>query len=520
MRFCRILLVVSALIMFTSQSFADNRVVLEKLKNIATVVFKSDGDRLDPDFRLSFGDTVTLDLSGKIEASHKLVIGRDGKIIIPLIGRVSVADMNIGEAREAVKKEIDKKYGNVESDLNIVDVRNIQIEVMGYVKAPGLYKVSPFCRIAEAVVKSGGPNNDGSLIGIRLIRDGKEVVTFNAYDFINKGDNSKNAQLKHGDVIFMPVIKNTMRMTGDVAYPGIYELEKGSKLSESISTAGGALPTKVKRKVYVLRINSNTQIAEAIKEIAFESNDGIDEKDDLILENKDVIYVTNIFDCTAYDQERWKMVRITGEVNIPGEYVVKENETLGALLKRTGGFKNTAFVQGAVFTRATVKGAQKSILDKLIKTQKIAILEEDARLAGAIITPQEKELRQRSIEYKRKALDLVAANEPEGRIIIDVEDIAKGKSDLTLNANDTLYIPPLPDWVVVTGSVYYPQAVKFIEDRALEYYLSSVGGPNKFSDKDDIYIIKANGQCKSKGTGYGMISRGDIIVVPEKQGEN
>ena len=125
-------------------------------------------------------------------------------------------------------------------------------------------------------------------------------------------------------------------------------------------------------------------------------------------------------------------------------------------------------------------------------------------------------MRQRALEYRRKALNILASRKLDGRIIIDIEDVINGKTDMTLEEGDTINIPTIPDWVLVTGAVYNPQAIFFKEDKSLEYYLNMVGGGNKYADKEEMYVIKANGQVESKAVGYGQIERGDIVVIPEK----
>lgn len=492
------------------------RIGLDEIRKIATFEFEPGSYRIDPDFRLGYGDTVIVNLWGKIEATHELTIDRDGKIVIPLLGRVNIMGLTLDEARSTVKKELDKKYTNVELDLNIANVQDIRIAVLGNVENPGPYTVSPLCRVVEAVAKAGGQNAEGSLSDIRLIRDGRQVVSFNVYEFIFKADQSKNIRLKHNDTIYVPQSKKLVAIRGDIVYPGIYEAGDSLTLTKVIDTAGGMAPTMLKRKVSVLRINPETKLTETFKETIFEPSKGIEPEDNIMVENEDIIIVTTTFDYTPYPEDLYRVVSISGEVRIPGDYLIKEDETLSSLLKRAGGFKDGAFVQGAVFIRDSIKKKQKAILDELLATQERAILKEEVRLAEAILTQEEKEIRQRALEYRREALNLMASRIPEGRVVIDVENIINGKSDIALEKGDSIYVPPIPDWVLVAGAVYNPESLAFEEGKNLEYYLNAVGGPNRLADKDDIYVIKANGRTESKSTGYGKISRGDIIVVPEK----
>ncbi|MCK5393906.1 MAG: capsule biosynthesis GfcC family protein, partial [Candidatus Omnitrophica bacterium] len=144
------------------------------------------------------------------------------------------------------------------------------------------------------------------------------------------------------------------------------------------------------------------------------------------------------------------------------------------------------------------------------------LLEEEAFLANTILSKEEKEIRQKSLESRRKALNILASRKLDGRIIIDIEDVINGKIDMNLEEGDTISIPTIPDWVLVTGAVYNPQAIFYKEGKSLDYYLNMVGGANQFADKEELYIMKANGQVESKTVGYGQIERGDIIVLPQK----
>ena len=522
-RFSMFLFVFSclALTVFANQPFYElnselRRIGLDELLGMEETEFESGNYRLDPDFTLGYGDTIVVNFWGKVEAVHKLTINRNGNVLIPLLGQISLIGLTIGEAREVVKQELDKKYINVEFELSLADVQNIRITVLGNVNKPGPYSVSPFCRLAEAVAKSGGPNDNGSLIDIRVIRDNEETVSFDIYEFILKGDESKNIRLRQGDKIYIPQVNELVALKGEVRYPGIYEVKTGALLSEFLDVAGGMLSTDIQRKIYVLRNNSENQSSEIFREIVFDLLEGIKKEDNIILKHGDSVNVAAAFGFSPYMKNFFRSVSVTGEVEKTGKYLVKEGELLSSLLKRAGGIKNTAFLVGAEFTRKAIKQKQKSILDVLVRVQERLMLKEELRLVEAILTKEEREIGQRALQYRKKAVSLMASKIFSGRIIINLEDIINGKSDINLEKDDSLHVPSIPDWVLIVGDVYNSQAVSYKKGEPWEYYLNIVGGVNKYADKEDIYIIKANGQVKSKSTGYSPVERGDIIVVPEK----
>ena len=492
------------------------KVGLKDLQDFKSADFESGNYRLDSDFRLGYGDSVTISLWGKLEGSYNLTIGRDGDVIIPLIDRVKLFGLTMDQAYNAVMSAIDRKYSNVNFSVNLADVQDIRIDILGYAQKPGTYAISPFCRVVEALAKSGGPNNNGSLCDVQVVRDGSLVANFNLYGFLRENDQSQNIRLKHGDTIFIPQIKSTVAIKGDIGYPGIYEVEDNAKLSSLLAYSGGMLPTMFERKLLVLRVNPETKIRGVFKEAIFKQVEALDKKDDVILEDGDMVVVTTKLDYTPKPKLLYKTIYVNGKFVISGEYLTAEKDTLFSVIEKAGGLEKDAFIKGAVYTKKVVKHEQESIFNKLVRAQERALLDEEAYIANTALTYEERSLKRRAIESRKKALDLMKSYIPEGRIIINLEDILKGKADITLSDGDTIYVPPVPDWVLISGAVINSQSVFFKEGKDMDYYISITGGLANFVDKESTYVIKADGSAESKSTGIGAISRGDIIVVPEK----
>jgi len=478
--------------------------------------FESGNYRLDPDFRLGYGDTLRIDLEGRMTAEYEVKIDRKGNVVVPNLGKIGVMGLTLQEAEQAVEKTVNEHYANVEVDVTLADVRDIRVYVMGNVENPGTYAVSPFTRVMGALIAAGGPNEQGSLINIKVIRDGEEAAVFNAYDFFRYSDHSQNIRLKHGDIVQVCEAEGFFTVKGDVRYPGIYEMAGGARLSGLIKLAGGMIPTKFKRRVLLLRMNAGTQQKEVIEEFDIGSDEALSGEQDKTLEYDDTVIITTAFNYNPAPLNLYKNISLKGELVIPGDYLAKKEDTLASLLKKSAGVKSTAFVEGAVFIRESLKKKQKGFLEKRIQAQQEALLKQEARLAEMILTPEEREMRQIALQRRRDALNLLEARMPEGRMIIDLKAILSGDEDLLLQDGDSLFVPQIPDSVLVAGAVYNPQAVFYRKGKGLDYYLNAVGGANKEADREDIYVIKADGRVKSSGTGYGEIGRGDVIVVPEK----
>jgi len=492
------------------------RVWLDKIGSQGLMPISADSYRLPPDFELGYGDTVVVNLWGKLEASFEIMIDKDGYLVIPPVGRVYILGLTLDEARRAVGEAINEKFTNVEFSLDVTNVKDILIEVLGNVENPGVYGISPGNRITEALAKAGGPNAYGSLSNIKLTRDGKEICVFNLYDYVIGGQVGKNMSLKQGDIVFVPLLKSVYAIKGDIRYPGIYDQSgDAASLSRAVELAGGMLPTTLTRKISVVRIDPETQQTEIVKEIVLSSPKAIAPKEDFSLENFDTVIIGTDFNYSPEIKELFRYVSVSGEVERPGQYVLSDGEKLSVILK-SARLTPKAFIKGAVFIRPSLKDQESAIRDELIRAQERAILREEVRLAGMLLSDKDRQLRQMAINNRREALDLIAARMPEGRIIIDFDHVLKGELDIALKGGDEIFIPALPESVMVTGAVYRPQSVGFVPDKTMDYYLRFTGGMTDDADPKGVHVIKVDGRAESGSTGFGKILRGDIIIVPQK----
>jgi protein involved in polysaccharide export with SLBB domain len=107
--------------------------------------------------------------------------------------------------------------------------------------------------------------------------------------------------------------------------------------------------------------------------------------------------------------------------------------------------------------------------------------------------------------------------------------------DIEVMNGDSIIVPPNPQSVAVFGQVYNPIAITYTPNKTVGYYLSQVGGPKKDANKDEIFVVRADGTVISaEQSGWGLrwdsdatrwsaggfnstiLYPGDAILVPEK----
>ncbi len=216
-----------------------------------------EGVPVTADYVLGPGDEVVVKIWGQLDADLHLQVGRDGAIYIPKVGSVNVAGIRFQDLKGYLKEAVGRYFRNFDLAVNMGQLRSIQVYVVGQARRPGSYTVSSLSTLVTALFASGGPSSSGSMRHIQLKRGGKVVTELDLYDFLLKGDKSKDMPLLPGDVIYIPPAGPVAAVAGSVKNPAVYELKDDSDLANLIEMAGGLTTTAAAQKVQVDRIDSH-----------------------------------------------------------------------------------------------------------------------------------------------------------------------------------------------------------------------------------------------------------------------
>ncbi|MCF1428905.1 MAG: SLBB domain-containing protein [Shewanella sp.] len=202
------------------------------------------------------GDNIKVQLYGKENEEVTLMVNRDGTIQFPDLGPISVAGLTFSELRQSLAKQIKTQMIGVESNITMGELRSIRIFVAGDAYKPGSYTVSSLSTVTQALFVAGGLNDIGSLRHIQVKRNGKLVGSFDLYDLLMRGDASGDIRLQSGDVVFIPSVKDQIRVTGEVHRPAIYELTKGDTFGDVLTMAAGLKSGAYPKSSSVERFNA------------------------------------------------------------------------------------------------------------------------------------------------------------------------------------------------------------------------------------------------------------------------
>jgi polysaccharide biosynthesis/export protein len=427
-----------------------------------------------PDYVIGPGDSINIVIWGQIQGQYTLTVDNNGQIAIPKLGVVQVSSLTYRQLREVLEREFARNYNNFQLNVTLDNLRTIQIFVIGQARFPGSYAVSSLSTLVSALFASGGPSKTGSLRDIQVRRGNRVIVHFDMYDFLLRGDKSKDIRLQSQDVIFIPPIGRLAAIGaptieefgiaakkgkaegvgvksmegvgakairesfpggkaqehplvgGPIKVPGIYEFKNEKTLTDLLTLAGGMAGTAFKNRVQVQRVQNHREM------VLFE--DDLDKvlsgrAPNIPLVDGDFVKIFRVSDVVE------KKVKLTGAVKKPGEFGLFQNMRVKDLIEYAGGLLMEANQQEAEITRVT-------------------------------ITPD---------------------GPDTSRIYFNLRRALSGapRDNILLKPNDYVFIRAIPDWTLYTqvkieGEIKFPGNYAIKKGETLSSLLSRAGG---FTDK-------------------------------------
>jgi len=136
--------------------------------------------------------------------SRQVLVRPDGKITLPLIGDIQAAGIS---TKSLLTNKLKTYTKNPEVTVILVESHSKKFYIIGKIKRPGTYPLSPDMTVLQALAVTGGLEEWADKDSIRIIRrsDGKESVILFDYNKVMSGENlEQNILLEPGDTIIVP----------------------------------------------------------------------------------------------------------------------------------------------------------------------------------------------------------------------------------------------------------------------------------------------------------------------------
>ncbi|MBI1735064.1 MAG: SLBB domain-containing protein [Candidatus Rokubacteria bacterium] len=272
-----------------------------------------------PDYVLGPGDDLTVNIWGPLDASVVRTVDRNGAIVLPKVGDLRVWGLSFAQADRLIREQLARYYKGFQTSVTMGRLRTIRVHVVGEVCQPGVYTLSSLSTVTNALFSAGGPTRLGSLREIRLLRNNHTVGTVDLYDFLLRGDRTRDFRLESGDTIFVSTVGDVAAAVGEVKRAGIYELRGETPIAELLDMAGGLTPSSYLRRVQVIRAQASAERVTVDVDLSRPNGTVMVRPGDLV-----IVHPT--------DPRIYNLVRVSGAVKYPGTFELKRDMRVSQLL--------------------------------------------------------------------------------------------------------------------------------------------------------------------------------------------
>lgn len=454
---------------------------------------------LDASYILDFGDVIEIQLVGQKDLIDSYPIKRDGSINIPDIGRVVLAGLPLNDASSLINNKANEAYIGTKAFVSLKNIRDIQVIITGNAYNPGIYTLNGNSNILHAVTMAGGIDDKGSFRDIKLIRNNQIIETLDLYDLFIYGFSSINKRLRTGDSILIAPRLNIVNVLSGVNRPKKYEMKEDETYEDLLKFANGVTSTADLDNVKLQRLDKNEVL---IFSPSFE-------------ELKSLSPVDN--DSLSIREYKYGSVDVEGAVKIPGNYKIRNGETLSDLILRAGGYEEYAYPFGGFLNNLRSEEINKISRERLYD-QFLRNLIDNAGARG--------NAEDSSIGLILEELRTV---KDSGRVIaeFDLDAIqADPKLDTILEDGDDIFIPTITQQVYIYGEVNNQGAIRYTANEDISFYIEGSGGFLSSADRKTIFVVHPNGKTESLSSNsralsfadnrnnLGLVYPGSIIYVP------
>src|SRR6188508_2019332 len=402
--------------------------------------------------------------------------------------------------------------------------------VSGAVKRAAIYELNPGTRLVDLLQLAGGVTPSANLQRCQLLRldqdKGRIMIDIDLGKIIDASGrkrptaNGADLALQDGDFLRVASVPrqvvNVVTLAGAVKNPGPYEFRPGMAVRDILKADQFTVDAYMD-KAEIVRTNPLTY---ETKVISFSPKELFDngKAEDIPLQRMDQIVV-------GTQMRPPSVVFVEGEVRRPGYFTLETGEKLSSILKRAGGFSATAFPEGIVLVRESVRKRQQVELDRFLASERQRLTAQSAALAAGTVgmstvgAAAGQAAEQQVLSLRLQQLEAVTARVELGRVVINVrslEELESSEDDIMLESKDRIAIPQPPKTVSVIGSVKNPSTVVYRVGLNLEDYVQQSGGMTEDASKSEMYVVKANGSTEGAYVRIKDMKPGDTIVIPQK----
>lgn len=218
-------------------------------------------DRQGPekDYVISANDILEISVYAEPDLSLQARVAQDGSINYPLLGNIKAAGFTLREFQVYLSGLLAEDY-LVKPQVSIFIKEYAKFSILGQVRFPSAYQIKENITLTQAIALAGGFTPSANTANVKIIRgiDGqKETIEVNVDQILQKS--TEDIKINANDTIMVEEY-GRFSIIGQVAKPGIYNLQKNLTVVEAISLAGGFSATAAQDGTRVIRMEADEKV--------------------------------------------------------------------------------------------------------------------------------------------------------------------------------------------------------------------------------------------------------------------
>ncbi len=441
---------------------------------------------INPEYVVSPGDRVRVQLWGAQTADYELAVDLQGNVFLPEVGPVSVGGLKQSELDGRIRDAVARVFTEqVNVYTNLLNIQPVGVFVTGHVKKPGRYAGDRTDSLLFFIDQAGGIQLDrGSFREIRIMRRGQTIAEADLYEFLLAGV-LPTPQFRDNDTILVGPIGATVAATGDVRNANEFEIDGGITDGTRVIDMTRPLPDVSHVAVQGVRQGRPHNAYLRMEQFAQSA----------VYPGDKLLFQADMVGDTIF-------VSVTGQSSGPSSFAIPRGARLGSVLDMIAVDPGLADLDAIYLRRESIAERQKQALEQALdQLQRKVLTTSSASTSAAAIRVQEAQLVNQFVEKARAVV-------PEGRVVLAN---LPGTDGLRMEAEDVIVIPQQSDLVLVSGEVKVPQTLLYQSGQTAAYYIKESGGFSDRADEDQFLILHQSGAIETdKGT---LIHPGDHIMV-------
>ncbi|PHR57763.1 MAG: polysaccharide export protein [Robiginitomaculum sp.] len=162
----------------------------------------------DPIYRLLPGDQLNVFVYSAPELNQTLIVGPDGRVVMPLAQPVMAANLSIEQLEQKLRQALSSQLVDPELELSPLTYGSQRIFIGGDVVQGGIFELPGQIGVMEAVFMAGGFTNTAKTKQVVLVRrhpSGMPMMKVIDVRSVLRGkSHADTTPLQRGDVIYVP----------------------------------------------------------------------------------------------------------------------------------------------------------------------------------------------------------------------------------------------------------------------------------------------------------------------------